>query len=131
MTAPATITLAPEVAAFIRAQPRALPYSALAAACREAFGPELAPDADTIRQWWLREGDTGARDKIGSDAELAAFIRDRVGRLRPSQIIAELHARFAPDRLLARSTLYRFVNRETAAAAVAGMRKSERPISGA
>lgn len=122
MTAPATITLAPEVAAFIRAQPRELPYSALAAACLKAFGPELAPSADTIRLWWLREGDTGARSKIGRDAEVAAAIRDLIGRQRPQQIMASLRARFAPERLPSRSSLYRFVECERAAL-VAEMRE--------
>lgn len=130
MTAPATITLAPEVAAFIRAQPRGLPYSALAAACLDAFGSELAPDADSIRLWWLREGDAGARDKISRDPEVAAAIRDLVGRLRPPQIMAALRARFAPQRLPSRSSLYRFVDRQRADAIVAEMRLDRAAIRG-
>jgi len=130
VTAPATITLAPEVAAFIRAQPRELPYSALAAACREVFGPDLAPDADTIRQWWLREGGAAPRGKIGRDPEVAAAIRDHLGRLSPPAIMEVLRARFAPERLPSRSALYRFVERERTAVIVAEARLRRRAVSG-
>lgn len=130
MTAPATITLAPEVAAFIRAQPRALPYSALAAACREAFGPERAPDADTIRQWWLRESGAAPRGKIGRDPEIVDAIRDHLGRLNPTEIMEALRARFAPERLPSRSALYRFVERERTAVIVAEARLRRKATSG-
>lgn len=108
--------MAPEIAAFLRAQPRELPYSDLAAACAARFGHDAAPDAEAIRLWWLAEPGRPSRTKIARDATVYAFIRDLVGRRSPAEIMECLRERFPAHRIPSRSALYRFVADERQAA---------------
>ncbi len=101
--------MAPEVAAFIRTQPRAWGYARLAEACRAAFG-DGAPDAEAIRTWWLdHERFAGTRSRLSRDLEVAAAVRDLAGRLPVPEIMRALAERFSAKRIPPRSTLYRFV----------------------
>jgi hypothetical protein len=101
--------MTPEVAAFIRAQPRSWGYARLAQACRAAFGDD-APDAEIIRSWWLEHGRIpDPHSRLPRDPELAEAVRDLAGRVTVADIMRALATRFPAERLPSRSALYRCV----------------------
>lgn len=101
--------MTPEVAAFIRAQPRSWGYARLAQACRAAFGDD-APDAETIRSWWLEHGRVAnPHSRLSRDREIADAVRDIAGRVTVADIMRALGDRFPAERRPSRSALYRYV----------------------
>ena len=100
--------IAAEMIAFLDAQPRTLTYSALAAALAERFGQGIAWDAEAIRAYFLRARRI-SRARIGRDAEVRAFIMDRLGRLDGGEVLAELRRTFPASRVPSRTALYRFL----------------------
>jgi hypothetical protein len=101
--------MAPEIAAFIRAQPRAWGYARLAEACRAAFGG-CAPDAEAIRAWWLEHGKPPASpSRLSRDPEIAEAIHDLAGRVTVAEIMRALAERFPAEPTPSRSALYRYV----------------------
>jgi hypothetical protein len=112
-----------DIARFIQAQPATVGYEQLARECRAMFG-ERAPSADAIREWWLIGGEAvSSRDRIGRDREVALRIADMAGRMPVPDILRVLQGEFPASRVPPRSTLYRYVNRLTARAAVGGLRR--------
>jgi hypothetical protein len=101
-----------EVAAWVKAQPRQLTFSELAAACRAQFGPERAWDAETLRRYWHSTPRPRHPSPIERDAELLAFLRDREGRLTGDELLSECAGHFPAGRVPSRSALYRWTSRE-------------------
>lgn len=101
--------MAPEVAAFIRTQPREWGYARLAEACRATFG-DGAPDAEAIRTWWLEHGRLGApHSRLSRDPAMAEAVRDLAGRVTVAEIMRALVECFPAERIPPRTTLYRYV----------------------
>lgn len=101
-----------QIAAWVDAQPRQLTFTELAAACRAAFGPEHAWDADRLRRYWHTAHQVMTRSPIERDAELLAFLRERMGRLTVAELLRECSTRYAAGRVPSRSALYRWISRE-------------------
>jgi hypothetical protein len=106
-----------EVADFLDRLPRTMPYSEMAAACAERFGPERAWSRAEIILYWERRlpRKWGRFSFVNKDPEVAAFLEDRLGRLTVGEARAACLAQFGPDRTPGRSTIHRFWSRLRAA----------------
>lgn len=102
-----------DIRAFLEGLRRDATYSEMATACRERFGVERAWSRSTIARYWRQTHPIfkGTPSPIESDAEVQAFLDDRLGRLTFEEIAAACRRHFGADRAPSRSAIHRYWKR--------------------
>jgi hypothetical protein len=98
-----------DIADYLEGLPRHLTYAAIAEFCRRRFGKRAWSRAKIVRYWCATHSiKSGRKLRIGLDAEVRAFVDDRLGRLTLSEISTECVAAFGKERAPSRSGIHRY-----------------------
>jgi hypothetical protein len=99
----------PDIADYIENLPRHLTFTRIAEACRKQFGSRAWSRSQIMRYWRASHPvKTGRKLRVDIDAEVRAFVDDRLGRMTLREIAAKCVATFGSERAPSRSGIHRY-----------------------
>ncbi len=101
-----------EIRAFVAAQPHRATYSEIAAALRGRFGARAWSAEEIRRHCIMQRRAVGYQGTLANNPAMATFIRDRMDRLKMSEIVDACEAAFPGCRIPSRSAVHRFIQAE-------------------